>query len=72
VSDQPTHETIIRTPQELLKARITALPESAVFYALFSMLYSADPSDRERLAKALDEAEKWQRELAAVRGSRTA
>lgn len=60
-------EVTIRTPREQLADRVTALEETGVRYALYSLAHSPDPADRGRLAAVLDEAEKWQRELAAVR-----
>jgi hypothetical protein len=60
----------IQSPRQVLAARISALEETSVRYALYSLAYSADPADRASLDKALNEAEQWQRELAAVRAYR--
>ena len=71
-SDCQQPEVKIRTPGELLADRVSALEETGVRYALYSLAHSPDPADRARLSVALDAAEKWQRELAAVRAQRKA
>jgi hypothetical protein len=65
-------EPKIKTPQQVFADRVSALSESGACYALFSLAHSPDPADRASLAKALDAAEQWQRELAAVRAQRKA